>query len=199
MKALSVDRIADEALALLSEKGLDGFSLRALAGRLSVTPMALYHHVPDKAALAALACDRAMAGRPMPEMTGAWDEDLLLMARGMRRTALDYPFLPELRRAFQVYTPAMLAQTEEWLNLWRKSGLEPRLAFMASSSSGLAIAGLISEEAHHRSVRASGGDAREGSPDLSAFDTSDSAMADMFDLSARSIIQGAYARLSAQA
>jgi AcrR family transcriptional regulator len=45
---LSALRIVDEALALIDESGLDGFSMRALASRLGVDPMSIYHHVPSK-------------------------------------------------------------------------------------------------------------------------------------------------------
>lgn len=39
------------ALALLEEGGGKGLTMRALASRLGVTPMSLYHHVQDRAAL----------------------------------------------------------------------------------------------------------------------------------------------------
>jgi AcrR family transcriptional regulator len=43
--------ILDAALALADEKGLDAVSMRAVAERTGVTPMALYPHVGSKAAL----------------------------------------------------------------------------------------------------------------------------------------------------
>jgi AcrR family transcriptional regulator len=45
---LSRTRIIDEALALIDDAGLDRFSMRALAARLGVDPMSIYHHVPSK-------------------------------------------------------------------------------------------------------------------------------------------------------
>ena len=50
----------DAALVLLDEQGLDGLSMRALAGRLRVDPMALYRHLDDKEALLAAVCDSAL-------------------------------------------------------------------------------------------------------------------------------------------
>lgn len=44
------ERILSAALALLDEDGA-GFGMRALAARLGVTPMSLYHHVGDRGKL----------------------------------------------------------------------------------------------------------------------------------------------------
>lgn len=48
---LTKDAIIKEALALLNENGPHGLSMRSLASRLKVTPMALYNHFPDRSAL----------------------------------------------------------------------------------------------------------------------------------------------------
>lgn len=51
------EEILSAALALLDEDGA-GFGMRALAARLGVTPMSLYHHVGDRAALLRALSDR---------------------------------------------------------------------------------------------------------------------------------------------
>lgn len=48
---LTKDAILKEALDLLDENGPQGLSMRSLAGRLKVTPMALYNHFPDRSTL----------------------------------------------------------------------------------------------------------------------------------------------------
>ena len=55
---VSRDGILAAALALLEEGGSKGLSMRALAARLGVTPMSLYHHVQDRAALLRALSDR---------------------------------------------------------------------------------------------------------------------------------------------
>jgi AcrR family transcriptional regulator len=55
------DAILSTALALLDEGGGHGLSLRALAARLGVTPMSLYHHVGDHAGLLRALSDRVYA------------------------------------------------------------------------------------------------------------------------------------------
>jgi len=52
------DDILAAALALLDEDGGAGFGMRALAARLGITPMSLYHHVSDRAGLLRALSDR---------------------------------------------------------------------------------------------------------------------------------------------
>jgi AcrR family transcriptional regulator len=62
---ISRDRLLDEALALLEGRGLAAVTMRALAARLGVDPMAAYHWFPDKDALLRAAAARAY-GRLAP-------------------------------------------------------------------------------------------------------------------------------------
>ncbi len=55
------DAILASALALLDEGGGQGLTMRALAARLGVTPMSLYHHVGDHAGLLSALSDRVFA------------------------------------------------------------------------------------------------------------------------------------------
>lgn len=48
---LSRTAVLDAARVLLAERGIDGVTMRALAGRLDVAPNALYSHVPGKTGL----------------------------------------------------------------------------------------------------------------------------------------------------
>lgn len=48
---LCKDIILKEALYLLDKKGPQGLSMRNLANRLNVTPMAIYNHFPDRSTL----------------------------------------------------------------------------------------------------------------------------------------------------
>src|SRR3954468_4997551 len=51
---LNWQTVADTAITLADEVGLDRLSLRGVAARLGVTPMALYKHIRDKAELQAI-------------------------------------------------------------------------------------------------------------------------------------------------
>ena len=60
-KGVARDDILGAALTLLDEGGGQGLTMRALATRLGVTPMSLYHHVGDQAGLLRALSDRVYA------------------------------------------------------------------------------------------------------------------------------------------
>src|SRR5260370_16919206 len=61
--------ILDAAVALADERGLDAVSMRAVAERVGVTPMALYPHVGSKAELLDAMMGR-LIGELLPPSTG---------------------------------------------------------------------------------------------------------------------------------
>lgn len=58
----SRDEMVEAALHLLDEKGPAALTMRALAGRLGVTPMTIHHHFGDRAGLIEALADRAYGG-----------------------------------------------------------------------------------------------------------------------------------------
>jgi len=83
--------ILDAALALADEKGLDAVSMRAVAERTGVTPMALYPYVGSKAALL-----DGMVGRLLdelvPEDTGPDWRRLRALAHSARALVHRHPW-----------------------------------------------------------------------------------------------------------
>lgn len=65
-RQLSEQDIVDTALRLTRRIGSDKLSMRKLAAELGVTPMAIYHHVPNKEALLDRMVDAVLATVPMP-------------------------------------------------------------------------------------------------------------------------------------
>ena len=108
MAELTLKRIAEASLAVADEQGASGFTMRAVADHLGVTPMALYHHVTDKAGLVAVLVDEAIAERPLPAPTGIWQDDLWEVARWMRESTLAHPAVGRLRSAYHVWTRSIL-------------------------------------------------------------------------------------------
>lgn len=74
--ALSRDRVIAEALALADEKGLAALSMRALAGRLGVEAMSLYHHVASKDAVLDAMLDVVFAEMHLPVIGGDWRTEM---------------------------------------------------------------------------------------------------------------------------
>ncbi|WP_330457739.1 TetR/AcrR family transcriptional regulator [Streptomyces sp. NBC_00820] len=82
------EEILDAALALADERGLEAVSMRALAERVGVTPMALYRHVADKAALLDAMVGRLL-GALLPPEAGAGDTQGAGTGAGAKGTATD--------------------------------------------------------------------------------------------------------------
>jgi len=193
---LDIERIALGALEVADTKGAAGFTIRAVAEELGVSPMAIYHYVHDKAELVALLIDRmALQAAEVPH-GGTWRDNLLSVANFMRRSAMDHPALFELQQAYRVWTPSIYKVVELWMGLWRKSGLPPEKALLAANVSGMAIGGLLWQESQ------SAGD----DPSLEQFNAFQDASkllnlglqsGEMFNIGVRAIIEGLYVQLSA--
>jgi len=85
-------QILDAALAIADEEGLEAVSMRAVAARVGVSPMALYPHVGSKEALLDGMVGRLLGELPAP--TGPdWQAGLRAAAHGVRYahgTGMDY-------------------------------------------------------------------------------------------------------------
>mgnify|MGYP001113890453 FL=1 len=112
-RILSQSLIVDQALALIDEAGLDGFSIRKLGARLGVEPMALYHHFPSRPAVLAAVAARVLAAAPLPAVDGGWRGWCGQAARGFRAAVLAHPATFPLlaARAGDEEAPLFLAQT----------------------------------------------------------------------------------------
>lgn len=143
---LTAELIGTAAFDVLDRRGIRGFTMRAVAKGLSVTPMALYNHVPDKAGLAALIVDLAIDQHPPPYPSGDWRHDLLTMAHWMREGSLRHPALQGLQQAYRTWTPLVCDIAEHWIKLWQLSGLDFDRALLAGYTSALSISGLVDRE-----------------------------------------------------
>lgn len=196
MSQLNTQVIAAAAVSVLDERGIPGFTMRAVAEALSVTPMALYNHVPDKAGLAALIVNAAIDQYPPATPGGDWQEDLWAIARWMREGTRRHPALQELQQAYRIWTPAVCDIAERWVSLWRHSGLDLDQALLAASTSGLAISGLVDRESMYCDWAPPDQAILSSRPNAHLFYWADYDPAQKFELGVRSIIEGLYAQLS---
>lgn len=93
---LTHEKIAAVALALIAEKGLDGFSLRDVARSLGVYPTALYWYFPSKNALLSEICTIAMAQAIPPRGKLGWQDWLRALFRQYRKTMRKHPHIAQL-------------------------------------------------------------------------------------------------------
>jgi AcrR family transcriptional regulator len=88
-----LQRLLKEAIRILDEQGLEAVSMRALAERLSVTPMSLYRYCESHDALLDRIHDELLAmhaPRPLPA-DASWREAATELARCLRRTFAAHP------------------------------------------------------------------------------------------------------------
>lgn len=196
MAKLDTDRIAEAALAVVDEHGASGFTMRAVAEALGVTAMALYHHVKNKSALAALLIDAAIRKNPLPPPTGEWQDDLWAMANWMRANTLEHPMFIHLRRAYHVWTPTVLQMTERWLNLWQQSGLDLDKAVLAAKTSSMSISGFVDEEMMLNEMQPPDDETLSLLPNVRVMFNADGNREIEFELAVKSLIEGLYSRLS---
>jgi AcrR family transcriptional regulator len=129
--------VLEATLSLAEESGLEAVSMRAVASRLGVTPMALYHHVRDKDDLLDAVIERLLGELPLPDPSLPWQARLGALAASLRETANRHPdaFPMLLRRP--ATTPAALRAREAVYAALRDAGvpdnLVPRVERLLSS------------------------------------------------------------------
>ncbi|EST31780.1 TetR/AcrR family transcriptional regulator C-terminal domain-containing protein [Streptomyces roseochromogenus] len=155
-------RVADTALRVLNEVGLEGLTLRAIAKELDVKAPALYWHFKDKQALldemATEMCRRMVAGAAL-DPADTWQERLLKSNRGLRAALLGY------RDGAKVFSGSRFTGTEHApaleanLRLLTEAGFTLAQAVHAGRTTSAYTVGFVIEE---QGVRPLPGERREG-------------------------------------
>ncbi|WP_369181448.1 TetR/AcrR family transcriptional regulator [Streptomyces mutabilis] len=155
-------RVADTALKLLNEVGLDGLTLRTIARELDVKAPALYWHFKDKQALldemATEMCRRMVAGTPL-DPADTWRERLLKVNRGLRAALLGYRDGAKVFSGSRFTGLVHAEQMEDSLRLFTAAGLTLAQAVRATTTSYAFTLGFVTEE---QGVQPLPGERREG-------------------------------------
>ncbi|WP_053657347.1 TetR/AcrR family transcriptional regulator C-terminal domain-containing protein [Streptomyces sp. MMG1121] len=155
-------KVADTALRLLNETGLDGLTLRGIARELEVKAPALYWHFKDKQALLdemATQMQRRMAADAALDPADTWQERLTKVNRGLRAALLGY------RDGAKVYSGSRFTGTdhapalEAHLRLLTQAGFALAQAVDAARTANAYTIGFVTEE---QGVRPLPGERREG-------------------------------------
>ncbi len=94
--ALSGERIVEAALAQITERGVERFSLRDVARVLGVYPTAVYWYFRSRNELLAAVCAHAQRDIVPPPRQGDWQAWLRELFRRYRRAMLHQPHLAQL-------------------------------------------------------------------------------------------------------
>jgi AcrR family transcriptional regulator len=110
--ALSGESVVAAGAELAGRAGLDAVSVRAVAGVLHVTPMALYRHVDDARSLYAAVVERLLADLPLVGDVGPWDERCRAWAHAARSVLAPVPGLARHVLTSWIHLPRVLAALE---------------------------------------------------------------------------------------
>jgi AcrR family transcriptional regulator len=102
-------QVLESAVALADAEGIDAVSMRALASRLGVVPMAMYKHVADKQDLTSGMIDVVVSSYALVADRGGWAESVRGRVFAARASLAQHPWLRQAIEAAKAPTPAVLA------------------------------------------------------------------------------------------
>jgi TetR/AcrR family transcriptional regulator, tetracycline repressor protein len=123
--------VLEEARSLLEAHGPEGLSMRALAQRLGVSPMAIYNHVSSKEALIQGIANAVVQDLHITEARGPWRQRIRGCFRALRQVCLANPRTIPLVEAADVLHPAVFRPMEMTLAALGEAGIEPHEALEA--------------------------------------------------------------------
>jgi AcrR family transcriptional regulator len=146
---LSRDAIVDEAIRIVGTEGLSALTMRAVASRLGVTPMAAYYYVADKDELMRLMSERISSSSGSLHLEPGEDWEVVLKAHLLMlwENSTKYPGLGAylINRPDLGVTPG---QFGSGVRFFEQVGFEPKRARLAWSFAMTYIHGRISVDAH---------------------------------------------------
>lgn len=142
---LSRERALREAVALADEAGIEAVSMRNLAERLGVVPMALYKHVASKEDLLSGMVDVVVSGYEATETGSDWKRDVRDRILSARRSLLAHPWARRVIEASRQRTPAVLAHMDALSGAFMAGGLSPDLTHHGMHALGYRIWGFSPE------------------------------------------------------
>jgi len=110
------------ALALADREGLEAVSFRRLAEHFEVTPMALYHHVKDKAHLLAEMSETFLAEVEAPPRSRDWADELRRLLLSYLEARAQHPCGPELMQVAPYDAPHAKRLGESILDILSRAG-----------------------------------------------------------------------------
>lgn len=120
---LDRDAVVRAAVVLADADGLDNLSMRRLAQRLGVTPMAIYYHVPSKDALIDLVVDESLRVVPTADPDGDPLVELRSGFGALFRLLVEHPGLASAFGSRPLEGPVARRIGEAVLQLMRRRGL----------------------------------------------------------------------------
>lgn len=138
-------RVVAEALAAADEAGLESLSMRSLADRLGVVPMALYKHVSNKEELLDAMVDAVIREIQPRDVADDWKEAAREQVMAARRTMLQHPWAWRAIETREAPSPAALDRMEAMIGTLRSGGLSAPLVHHVMHTLGSRLWGFSQE------------------------------------------------------
>jgi AcrR family transcriptional regulator len=138
-KGLTPAKVLDEAFKIVDAEGADALTMRALAKRLGVAPMAIYNHYQDRDAIIDALAERAFglppqaAERRMPtrgERRAPWKDRLRTLIGNVQGLAMRHPHVFRLAMTRPNKPASALRLMSEAMAALREGGLSDAQAVM---------------------------------------------------------------------
>ncbi|WP_084039492.1 TetR/AcrR family transcriptional regulator [Demequina sp. NBRC 110053] len=142
---LSRERVLREALQAADDDGLEALSMRALADRLGVVPMALYKHVRGKDELLDAMVDAVVAEIGPPPAAGPWPERARALILQARAVMLAHPWAWRALETRTLPSPAVLDHMERMIRVLRDGGVSVDLTHHMMHTLGSRLWGFSQE------------------------------------------------------
>ncbi|MFI1988903.1 TetR/AcrR family transcriptional regulator [Actinoplanes sp. NPDC020271] len=142
--------ILDAALAIVTERGLDALSMRSVAQRLGLTPMALYGYFRSKEELLDAILGRLLEEIDAPPDGAGWRETLTHLGYGMRAVAQRHPTVMPLILTRPAVSPATLRLIDWLYQALLSAGVPPSEVPRLERSLGTFVIGHVLSEVSGR-------------------------------------------------
>lgn len=121
--SLSVDAVVKVAIRMADGGGIEAVTMRALATKLGVTPMALYRYVPGRAELVDLMLDSVYAGMKRRRGLGGWRGRIEAVAHENRALHDKHPWIASIATGRPPLGPGVIAKYDYELGALAGTGL----------------------------------------------------------------------------
>lgn len=129
---LSKQRVVVEAVRLADREGVDGLSMRRLAGVLGAGAMSLYHYVASKDDLLDGMIDIVFEEIELPPEEGDWQSSMRRLAESTRQALARHPWAIGLMESRTTPGPANLRHREALTACLRRAGFSALMATHAN-------------------------------------------------------------------
>ncbi len=130
---LSRERVLNAAIGIADREGVGAVTMRAVAARLGVEAMSLYHHVRNKDEILDGMVDRVVQEIRLPTDAATWREAMRLRAIAARAVFLRHPWAAALVDGRESSGPARLRYLEWVLDVLVHAGFPLQSAVRAFS------------------------------------------------------------------